>query len=388
MTSERREMWSWTEEVLPICAMLMLTCLDIGLLTIVKVAMNDGMNSFVYIVYHNVLGTLILLPFFFIHIFRMVGRPPLTFHILFRFFILGLLGVCLFPILLYIGVGYSSPTLASAIGNLTPVNTFLIAVAFRMEKIDIRSSNNRAKLFGTIIAISGAMVFTFYKGPEMLQTISFDSHNGLRLSQGSDWIFGGLILVINGVVGSIWNVLQVLITRFIFCTSDSHMSRVPRSSHYCLFLLPLWDNSVHIIMFVPGKKIQVVGYYSPGSRWWLYVPVAPNWFKVQHPNKKRMKAVYFTVLRNTIVTWCLKKKGPVFVAMFSPLSIVIAITMGVTFLGDSLYLGSAIGATIIVAGFYTVMWGQAKEKKVDEGLDIVDEAGSSNHENPLLSDFS
>lgn len=84
--------------------------------------------------------------------------------------------------------------------------------------------------------------------------------------------------------------------------------------------------------------------------------------------------------------WCLKKKGPVFVAMFNPLSIVIASTMGVIFLGDSLHLGSAIGAVIVAGGFYTVMWGQAKQKKMETNiLDGADEPGSSNPTTPLLS---
>ena len=64
--------WSWMEDVLPFVAMLMITCLDMSILTIVKAAMNEGMDSIVYIVYHNALGTLIILPFFIVHNFRFV----------------------------------------------------------------------------------------------------------------------------------------------------------------------------------------------------------------------------------------------------------------------------------------------------------------------------
>ncbi|KAI7757077.1 hypothetical protein M8C21_028477 [Ambrosia artemisiifolia] len=127
----RTDAWSWMEDVLPFVAMLMLTCLDMVVLTIVKAAMNDGMGSIPYVVYHNALGTLILLPFFVVHIIRKVDRPPLTFRILFRFFILGLLRVCLYEILGYVGVFYSSPTMASVVGNMAPGFTFLIAVFFR-----------------------------------------------------------------------------------------------------------------------------------------------------------------------------------------------------------------------------------------------------------------
>nr|GEW98705.1 zinc finger, CCHC-type [Tanacetum cinerariifolium] len=48
--------------------------------------------------------------------------------------------------------------------------------------------------------------------------------------------------------------------------------------------------------------------------------------------------------------------------MFKPLTIVIAVTMGVLFLGDSLNLGSVIGGIIITIGFYGVVWGKAKEE--------------------------
>uniref|UniRef100_A0A251RPA8 WAT1-related protein n=1 Tax=Helianthus annuus TaxID=4232 RepID=A0A251RPA8_HELAN len=101
-------------------------------------------------------------------------------------------------------------------------------------------------------------------------------------------------------------------------------------------------------------------------------------------------AIYSTAFHSNVQTWCLKKKGPLFVAMFSPLSIVIGVILGVTFLGDSLHLGSAIGTVVITAGFYIVMWGQAKEKNmlvvmINEDIVVADELGSSDQNAPLLS---
>ncbi|KAJ0692605.1 hypothetical protein HanPI659440_Chr15g0587871 [Helianthus annuus] len=107
-----------------------------------------------------------------------------------------------------------------------PVKSFkLLYMCFRMEKIDIRSSSSLAKLLGTTIAISGAMLFTFYQGPEIFSP-SPDSSNQLHLSWPSDWIFGCLILVIGAIVGAVWNVLQSATAReypdqrtivFLFC---------------------------------------------------------------------------------------------------------------------------------------------------------------------------
>ncbi|KAJ0454837.1 putative EamA domain-containing protein [Helianthus annuus] len=200
--------------------------------------------------------------------------------------------------------------MASAISNLTPGNTFLFAVAFRMEKIDIRSSSSLAKLLGTIIAVSGAMLFTFYQGPEIFSS-SPDSSNQLHLSWRSDWIFGGLILVIGGIVGAIWNVLQS-------ATAREYPDQRTFVFFYCLF------GTIQCIAVSP--------FLEPNIDAWLLL------------SKTGMIAVVFggvfsVVFRSTAITWCLEKKGPVFVAMFSPLSIVIAVIMGGTFLGDSLHLG-------------------------------------------------
>ncbi|KAJ0428877.1 hypothetical protein HanRHA438_Chr17g0808911 [Helianthus annuus] len=109
MAIGRSEIWSWVHDVVPVFAMLMLTCLDMSLLTVVKAAMNGGLGSIAYVVYHNSLGTIILFPIFVFRMFRL----------------------CLFQLPVYVGVKYTSPTLASAITNLIPGSTFLFAVIFR-----------------------------------------------------------------------------------------------------------------------------------------------------------------------------------------------------------------------------------------------------------------
>ncbi|GKA09279.1 EamA domain, WAT1-related protein [Tanacetum coccineum] len=362
MTTTRSGKWSWTDDVLPFVAMLLLICLDMAVLTIVKAAMNGGMESIVYVIYHNSLGTLILLPFFVVHMFRNVGLPPLTFHILFRFFILGLFGV---------GNGYADTHARARTSEDSPSPSYAV---FRMEKISLRSSSSRAKLLGTIIAISGAMVFTFYQGPTLLKTTfyqgptllkttpSSDSPNHLPLSQPSNWVFGGSIILIAGIFRSIYYVLQTATVRefpdqqtvvFFYCLFGTIQ---------CIALSPFLVNSRSSWVLPPGIGMTAV----------------------------LLGALYSTAFHSTVVTWCLRKKGPVFVAMFMPLSIVIALLMGVTFLGDSLYLGSVIGTTIVAAGFYSVMWGQAKEKnkllaRMEEDLVVGDEPVLSDQNTPLLS---
>lgn len=51
--------------------------------------------------------------------------------------------------------------------------------------------------------------------------------------------------------------------------------------------------------------------------------------------------------------------------------------------GKNLY-DSIIGATVIAVGFYTVMWGKAKEDFGEVGVDAGDLESSDAHKYPLL----
>ncbi|KAF5186258.1 Wat1-related protein [Thalictrum thalictroides] len=119
-------------DVVPFIAMITVECTDVGQTTLSKAAMSRGMSPLVYVVYSNVLGTLFLLPSFFL---QRRNYPPLTFSILRKFFLIGLIGNCFGEILGYLGIRYSSPTLGSAMGNLIPAFTFLLAIVFRTISI-------------------------------------------------------------------------------------------------------------------------------------------------------------------------------------------------------------------------------------------------------------
>jgi len=59
----------------------------------------------------------------------------------------------------------------------------------------------------------------------------------------------------------------------------------------------------------------------------------------------------------------MKDRGPVFVTAFSPLCMVIVAVMGSIILAEQMYLGRVLGAVIIVAGLYLVVWGKSKDYK-------------------------
>ncbi|MFS7943235.1 hypothetical protein Hanom_Chr06g00497881 [Helianthus anomalus] len=64
----------------------------------------------------------------------------------------------------YVGIEYSSPTLSSVMSNLAPAFTFILAFIFRLERLNFRSYTSQAKIVGTIVLISGALIATLYDG--------------------------------------------------------------------------------------------------------------------------------------------------------------------------------------------------------------------------------
>ncbi|XP_043704066.1 WAT1-related protein At3g28050-like [Telopea speciosissima] len=358
-------------EVVPFVVMVMVECGEVGITTVSKAAMSRGMSHFVFIVYYNALATLILLPSF---LLRRNKRPPLTFSILCRFFFLGLIGICLRQICVFTGVGLSSPTLASALGNLIPAFTFVLAVIFRMEKVDLRKGSSRARVMGTIASVTGAFIVTLYKGPPIIMikgtTIptgaldpSHHHHDQLpnfhysSEPSSANWVFGGFFLILTCIFSSLWNILQA-------ATANEYRDKATVIFFYCFF----GTIQCAVVSLFVEKDI---------SAWKL------------KPDIELIAILYSGIIggaaSSAAVTWCLSKKGPLYVAMYKPMGIVIAVIMGVSFLGDVLHIGSVIGAVIIVLGFYAVMWGQNKEENmVDEDNVAPDSAGTPTLKDPLL----
>ncbi|CAL5398809.1 unnamed protein product [Camellia sinensis] len=249
-----------------IVALVMVEFLEVCLNTVSKAAMKRGMSNCVFVLYSYTIATIFLF------------LSTLIFH------------SCCLQLFMVNGIGYASPTLASAMTNLTPVWTFLLAIVFRMEKLNLKAKGSQAKSIGSMISIIGAFIAL------SLQLLAFSKH---------------------------------------YCTLSRDLNA--------------WKLRLDI-------ELLAIGF----------------------------SAIYGIGLRNVIHIWALKKKGPIFVTMFKPLGIVIAVIMGVSFLGDSLYLGSVIGAVIIVVGFYAVVWGKAKEEKTVEDSKIIGVESSSSTKVPLL----
>ncbi|KAK4791323.1 hypothetical protein SAY86_031736 [Trapa natans] len=327
----------------PTVGMVMAECAQVGLMIVSKSVMSKGMSSLIFVLYSNTLAALLLLPVAFLY-HRRTQLPSLSFSLVSQFFLLGLLG-CLAQVFGYAGINYSSPTLGTAMLNLIPGITFILAVIFRMERLDCRRASTLAKSIGTIVSICGALIVTLYKGAALMtKSSSLSLHSYLLLPVQSNWVIGGLLLVADCVMASAWLILQAVVLK-------KYPAELIIVFFYCFFVA---IQSAIICLYVEG---------GDSSAWSL-------------KNRMRLISVLYSAIFGSafqvgVSTWCLHRTGPVFVSMFKPLGIVIAVVGGTVFLGDTFYLGSLIGSCIIVIGFYSVMWGKTKEEKVDPKVGVV-----------------
>ncbi|KAJ4972496.1 hypothetical protein NE237_005670 [Protea cynaroides] len=342
-------------DTVPFAAMMTVECTNVGLNILSKAAMSRGMNTFVFLTYSYALATLLIIPPAFIS-FRRMNRP-ITLSILSKLLLLGVFGYS-GQIFAYTGIRYSSPTLSAAISNLVPAFIFLLAVIFRMERLELRKSSSQAKFIGTIVSIAGAFVVTLYKGPTVLMTTpSPSSSYQLGTMVPSDWVIGGLFIATSSMMFAFWYILQATIVK-------EYPAEVTITCIYC-FIVTIESAVVSLITerkpsiwsLKPGLELTAIvfaGFFGP-------------------------------TFSTAIHTWCLHKRGPVYAAMFRPLGIVIAVVMSFLFLGDSLHRGSMFGSMIIILGFYGVMWGKSEENKLVEDKGINGYGESSTQNAPLLS---
>ncbi|XP_056165686.1 WAT1-related protein At5g40240-like isoform X2 [Syzygium oleosum] len=346
---------------LPFVGMIMVVLAQAGNMVVMKMAMSDGINKYTMAFYCNALSSLALLPCPFIISRR--SCPPLTFSVFRKIFLLALVGFAS-QMSGFVGIDYSSPVLGTALMNLIPAFTFILAIFSRMEKVNWKSSSSQAKLVGTIASILGAFLVTLYKGPPLhrspLPPASVQPHRLLFvLSRQSNWILGGFLLAAEAFLMSSAIIVQAFILK--------NYPVVMNIMFYVMFFQTIFSG---LLSFVIVREPQ---------SWILKVDV--GLIAILY------SALVAGVFRLTLGIWCLKRTGPVFVSMFQPLGTVFAVVLGFIFLGEKLHIGSLIGATVIVMGFYAVVWGKSKEEeKAIEGSGVGESLASSSDKIPLLQD--
>ncbi|XP_015163053.1 WAT1-related protein At1g09380-like [Solanum tuberosum] len=307
-----------------------------GMIIISKLVMDGGMNPFVQSAYRPIFATISIAPFAFY--FERKNESKLTVSVLFQIFLCSIFGITANQYAWFIGLTNSTPTIASAIDNLIPAFTFIIAVPLGIEKLGLRSIAGQAKFWGTIVCVGGAMLLSLYHGKVVIGQLGF--HWKFAENTGKDvnsnFFLGPFLLIVCSLTYAIWLIIQ---------TKVNEKYAAP---YTCITLMCL----------MASVESVIIGFcIVPKLSEWALNPI------------RAISVVYNGAVSTSLVfflsSWCIEKKGPLYVSMFNPLLLVISAFLSWTLLREKLYLG-VVGSIIVVAGLYGFLWGKKMETNAED----------------------
>ncbi|KAG6649258.1 hypothetical protein I3843_07G196200 [Carya illinoinensis] len=308
-------------------------CLAIFMI-LVQSLTSVGVSALIIQVYGHAISTIVLaLLAFFID---KNARPPLTFKILCYAFLMGLLQITLCQILLAVSLQYLSSTYQSVGLNLVPSIVFTLALIFRQEKLKCWSINGQAKIWGLALSAAGALTLVLWNGPVVLTSMLFN------VQVISDGIIGGTLIVVGVLSTSFWNIVVGHVTRLY----PAELSLTAMMS-----------------LFGTIQSAIVAAFVSSSSSWKL------KWEGGLVLITILLGGVVVTGLSYYVMTWSIKKRGPVFTTAFNPLLVVLSFLLQTFVLRNSAHLGSIVGAVLVILGLYLLLWAKANDMEKKEIVD-------------------
>ncbi|XP_062198786.1 uncharacterized protein LOC133901429 [Phragmites australis] len=325
----------------PCAAMVVTQCIYAALALWAKAAFTGGMSPTVFVVYRQAVATVVLLPIVIVANRRkmkeMMSPGVVGFSLV---FVASLIGATVNQFLYYQGVHLGSSSMASAMTNLIPAITFVMAASVGLERVDVRRPRSLAKIFGTVVCVGGAMVMAFFKGPQLHSDLST-----LHSSAGSRWVMGALFLVGSSSCWSLWLILQVPICK-------SYVDPLTLSAWMCL--LSTLQSALLVSFLLPD-------------------PIAWRIHSLFDLSSCLFAGVFGSGVTFYLQSWCISVKGPLYSAMFNPLCTVITTAVAAAVLREELHVGSLLGAIAVVAGLYVVLWGRAGDGKTGRAPEHADD---------------
>ncbi|KAJ9552307.1 hypothetical protein OSB04_016352 [Centaurea solstitialis] len=319
-----------------------------------KLAVNDGMHITILITYRYIFASIIIFPLA-LYLERN-KRPKLTWKILIQAFVCAIVGIPLVQITYVESLVLTSATYATAFTNLTPPITFIIGLLFGLEKLEIGTLGGKAKVIGTLVGVTGAMVLTFYKGHQLnIWSTHFNVlNNGGHVAETHHH---------HHTIGSLLALASSLCVA-LNLTLQGRMSAV----------YPCHYSSTFIILSLGSIQSLVIS-----------LCVERSWSQWKLGWNIRLLAVFFmgigSALTILFITTSIHLQGPLFVSNFSPLSLVFVAIVGSLLLDENLHVGSVLGAVIIIIGLYVILWGKSNMMRLSKQMPIT----SSKDVNDVLS---
>ncbi|XP_040383707.1 WAT1-related protein At4g30420-like isoform X2 [Oryza brachyantha] len=298
----------------PCAAMVAAQCIYAAMTLFAKAMFGRGVSPVIFVVYRQAIGTLVLVPITVVSNSRSETKDTRSLGTtgFFVVFLTALVGATVNQNLTYQGLHLGSSSMASAMTNLIPAITFLMAASAGQERVNIRQRGTVAKISGTIVCVGGAMAMAFFKGPKLLNYTLSDLNMLLHSPTISKWVLGALCLVVSSSCWSLWLILQVPICK-------SYVDPLSLSAWTCfLSTLQCATLAVFLVPDVNAWKIhslfELSGYVFAGA--------------------------FGSGVTFYLQSWCISVRGPLYSAMFTPVCTVVATVVAGVVLREELHVGS------------------------------------------------
>ncbi|KAG2549928.1 WAT1-related protein At3g30340-like isoform X2 [Panicum virgatum] len=303
-----------------------------------KVVVDDGLSVCTLLTYRFFMGAILVIPL--AVIFEKGKLKELNLKAFIWIFTSALVGFTI-PGLYYIGLGDTSPGYAINFYNIIPIATFILAVLFRKEPLNIKSLVGNFKVIGTIVCVGGTLVISLYKGKVLhlwpTNIIGYHAkHSGA--AYGHHHMRGAILLIISCLSLAVWYTVQAQMLK--------------------VFPYKYW--STVVTCFVGCIQMAVVGVAMNREKetWQL------RW------NMSLLTIVYSAILNTAakfvMISWVVTQRGPTYPSMFCAVSVLFTTVLDSLLLGHDLSVGSILGMIMILAGLYMFLWGKRKEQLAPE----------------------
>ncbi|KAL0650904.1 hypothetical protein Bca4012_093595 [Brassica carinata] len=272
------------EKYKPVMTLVLLQFTVAGVTLFTKAAFMDGLSPAVFVVYRHAIATLFICPISFFFTWRKASKPSLGVR------------------------GFWWVAFTAVIGVTVNQNAyFLQGLTCLLHPWLLPQP-----ILNMCVCVGGAMAMTFLRGPKLLNAL---------LNQGNTtWLLGCFFLLISTFAWSSWLILQVKITvhcsDHLYTTSWTCFMATVASF---LMALALGNTDLHSWKLDSSLKLSCCIYSG-----------------------LQLAVLFF------LQAWCVSRKGPLFSALFNPLSTVIVTFFGALYLKEKTYLGSLLGALAII----------------------------------------
>ncbi|PAN46442.1 hypothetical protein PAHAL_9G186200 [Panicum hallii] len=311
--------------------MVLVQFFSILLVLLSKLALHTGMRPFVLLAYRNLIGAAAVAPLALIFEREMIIRK--------------------IPNLVEWGwislnATFSTNAAYSVIFlNLIPAVTSLIAIILRVENLVLTSWCGRMKLLGILTCVGGTMMVSLYKGklvhhPWPAHLLRSQTHTAASPTRHNNMFVGTLFLCGSCLGYAFWFIVQVKLTKVF---------------PYQYWATTLTCLSGSLQAFAIGILID------PKRSAWTLKWDLQLLTVVYSVRRHAMVGVFTTGVAFILMSWAIKRRGPIYLPMFNSLAMIATVVMDSVLLGTSIFLGSILGTLLVILRLYTFLWGKGKE---------------------------